>query len=253
MITIMYAMMNHEIEGRYEESFVLPPDEYQIAMFKVPVEVDVNGEMQEYPSYTCILYRPGQKMKFVSKEKCLRGDWIRFRCDEPLYTEYFLPFGIPVVCPKDEYFSRYWQAVADENYWKHESSAYVADQLMHIILHRLHDYALISDSYVLRDAFLHLRKEIYQHPEAPWTLEMMADMVNLSTRAVQKRYKMFFRSTCMSDVIESRITHAKILLTQTDHSIQEISTECGYNNFEHFCRQFKKIEGITPSKYRSQK
>lgn len=39
-------------------------------------------------------------------------------------------------------------------------------------------------------------------------------------------------------------------LTYTDDTIAQIAEHCGYNNLEHFCRQFKKITGKTPLTYR---
>lgn len=49
-----------------------------------------------------------------------------------------------------------------------------------------------------------------------------------------------------------KIKHADELLTNTDMSITEISFECGFNSSTYFGRIFKKIIGVTPSKYRKQ-
>lgn len=49
-----------------------------------------------------------------------------------------------------------------------------------------------------------------------------------------------------------RITHAKQLLRFTDKSLEEIGQECGLGSPNYFSRVFRKIEGISPSSYRSQ-
>lgn len=49
-------------------------------------------------------------------------------------------------------------------------------------------------------------------PEFDWTLEYMAEYVNLSVRALQKQYKAFAHISCMNEVIESRLEHSKVLL-----------------------------------------
>ena len=252
MIKIIYAMMNEKMEEGFEDNLVFRPGEYEIMLFQVPVMIEVEGEMKPYPEHTCILYKPGQRIHYRAVSGELVYDWIRFDCDEALYTEYFLPFGIPVHCPDYGCYVVYWQAVANENYWHHPSSAYTNEQLMHIIFHRLHDYAVSSDTFAYRDSFLDLRNMIYKHPEWPWTLEKMADIVNLSVRSLQKFYKSLFHTTCMNEVINSRITQAKFLLAKTDNTILEVCERCGYNNMEHFCRQFKRNEGISPSQYRKQ-
>lgn len=51
-------------------------------------------------------------------------------------------------------------------------------------------------------------------------------------------------------LINIRINHAKDFVRHTEFSISEISSLCGFNNVEHFCRTFKKRVGISPSNYR---
>ena len=57
-------------------------------------------------------------------------------------------------------------------------------------------------------------------------------------------------TTFKQDIIQSRIKRAKYLLRNENNTIKEISDICGYNNEEHFLRQFKKTTGVTPSDYR---
>lgn len=40
------------------------------------------------------------------------------------------------------------------------------------------------------------------------------------------------------------------LLSHTNMRIQEIAVQCGYNNENHFMRQFKEKTGLTASDYR---
>lgn len=55
----------------------------------------------------------------------------------------------------------------------------------------------------------------------------------------------------MKDVYEKRIEMAKKYLADSNYTITQIADLCGYQNTEHFCRQFKQITGITASEYRS--
>jgi len=57
--------------------------------------------------------------------------------------------------------------------------------------------------------------------------------------------------TFTSFVNEVRITHACKLLSETSRQISDICFDCGYNNFAHFNKQFKKITELNPSQYRS--
>lgn len=53
-------------------------------------------------------------------------------------------------------------------------------------------------------------------------------------------------------VTELRVRHAKILLSTTNKSIQEIGVECGYLHQVSFGRVFKKQVGFAPGDYRKQ-
>ncbi len=53
-------------------------------------------------------------------------------------------------------------------------------------------------------------------------------------------------------LIMYRINMAKQWLVNTDISVKDIATKLHYNNSQNFIRSFRKMEGITPGKYRSQ-
>ncbi len=250
MFKVIYAMIDQVMEEGFEDNLIFGKGEYEIILFGSEAVIEVDGEMKEYPVSTCILYEPGQRVHYRAKEGKLIYTWIRFDCDEPLYTEGFIPFGTPVYCPDYACYKVYWQAVADENYWSHGSREYVLEELMHIIFHRLHDYASRGDHLQYKMVFEHLRNEIKSRPDREWTLQTMAESVNLSKRSMQLYYQQFFHCSCMQEVIESRIYHAKLLLSRSNESINNISIRCGYQNVEHFCRQFKKYVGCTPGQYR---
>lgn len=47
-----------------------------------------------------------------------------------------------------------------------------------------------------------------------------------------------------------RIMNSQNFLTTTSLNITEIATACGFNDSNYFARQFKKMNGVTPLKYR---
>jgi AraC family transcriptional regulator of arabinose operon len=53
-------------------------------------------------------------------------------------------------------------------------------------------------------------------------------------------------------VIACKIPYAKTSLAATGGTVREIATLCGYENEEHFMRQFKREVGLTPTEYRKQ-
>lgn len=49
-----------------------------------------------------------------------------------------------------------------------------------------------------------------------------------------------------------RLTHAKILLTETQQPVSDIAYECGFNSLEHFVTAFKQYFKVNPSSLRKQ-
>lgn len=97
---------------------------------------------------------------------------------------------------------------------------------------------------------LALRNQILNNPNQTWTIEELAQKAHLSYAYFQVMYKKAFGTTCISDVINTKIAQAKLLLTSTTLSVNQISRELGYNEVYHFIRQFKKSTGYTPGAFR---
>ena len=100
------------------------------------------------------------------------------------------------------------------------------------------------------EELLQLRCEILNSPDKKWKIEDIAQKVFMSPSVFQKTYKKCFGVSPINDLIKARINKAGFLLRYTDKNETEISKICGYNNVEHFVRQFKKHKNSTPSKYR---
>lgn len=252
MFKILYAVVNDSKPEGFEDDVIFSEGEYQMLLFQSAISIEVDGEMRDYPPHTGIIYKPGQHVHYKSERGVLTYTWIRFDCDEPLFVEGYVPFGVPIYCDNYAYFLRYWEMVANENFWHHQSEEHIITDLMHIIFHWFHDSAFPTESSRYQNVLEDLRADIYAHPEYDWTLERMAEQVSMSTRSLQKLYKDFAHVSCIAEVIESRMTRAKMLLVQTRYDIGEISERCGYNNVEHFCRQFKRHESVSPSVYRKE-
>lgn len=97
----------------------------------------------------------------------------------------------------------------------------------------------ILDSY--------LYHEYYKNP----SIGQLAEEIGVSPRQLQRivsgHYGMSFREKQNS----VRIKNAKMLLTETDLTIEEIALRIGYSSAGYFAERFKKSEGITPAAYRS--
>lgn len=227
-------------------------DYWLVILTHTPALFLVDGEMKEYPANCAALYPPYCKTLYRACADTYSDDWMRFQSTEPFITEpNLLPLGTPFLIPDPEYIHRIFQLLAPENFFNYDYKAFTIDYLLRVLLNKLLEASHHTDYPLYYQALLNLRKEIYNNPNRNWTISAMADYLNVSVNYVQRLYKDTFGIPCMKDVIQSRIKLAKEHLSRSSYSISEIANICGYNNLEHFFRQFRKTTGITPYAFRN--
>lgn len=89
-----------------------------------------------------------------------------------------------------------------------------------------------------------------EHYREPITLEAIAAVAGMSIPAFCAYFKKRTKKTYIDFVNEMRIGYACTLLADTEQSILQVSFDSGFNSVAHFNKQFLKIKGITPSKFR---
>ena len=134
----------------------------------------------------------------------------------------------------------------------------ILDAKLRTILYKYSDaYHLetqLSDKLkVHRPLFHEIRNGIYSQHSPKKTVSELAEDASLSVSYFQHIYKELFGVPVIQDIIRSRIERACYLLTVTPDSIAHIAESCGYENVEHFNRQFKEITGFSPNQYRKKK
>ena len=134
----------------------------------------------------------------------------------------------------------------------------ILDAKLRTILYKYSDaYHLetqLSDKLkVHRPLFREIRNGIYSRHSSKKTLSELAEDASLSVSYFQHIYKELFGVSVIQDIIRSRIERACYLLTVTPDSVAHIAEVCGYENVEHFNRQFKEITGFSPNQYRKKK
>ena len=101
-----------------------------------------------------------------------------------------------------------------------------------------------------REQLYRLRRDILSQPEREWSITAISHELGISKTHLQRLYKELFHTGIKDDLITSRMDRAMQLLAHTDLRVQEIAERCGYNNENHFMRQFKEKNGMTALQYR---
>jgi len=98
----------------------------------------------------------------------------------------------------------------------------------------------------MKKVFLYIREEY----ASPLSLEDMASKVNMSREYFCRRFSELMHMTPFEYLLQIRIENSCSLLQETDMTIGEIATECGFNSFSYFAKIFKRFTGYTPREYR---
>ncbi|MCR5106458.1 MAG: response regulator [Eubacterium sp.] len=92
--------------------------------------------------------------------------------------------------------------------------------------------------------------DIREHYMEDISLTSLSSKYNISMGHLSKMIKDNLKVNFSDYIASLRIQRAKELLRDDSMSIQEIAEIVGYNDYFYFTKVFKKIEGISPSKYR---
>jgi YesN/AraC family two-component response regulator len=84
-------------------------------------------------------------------------------------------------------------------------------------------------------------------------LEEYAKKHHISSYTLSKMIKKYTSRNYVTLLQEIRMRKAEIYLTQTDMTVENISSEVGYENNGYFYKLFKERNGVTPFEYRRQK
>ncbi|MEO9967696.1 MAG: AraC family transcriptional regulator [Reichenbachiella sp.] len=96
-----------------------------------------------------------------------------------------------------------------------------------------------------------VREFIYDNFQKNLTLDQMAEISCLSPFYFSRQFKNQYGLTPFQYLRNVRVEKAKEVLKAK--SISQTALEVGFFDHSHFLRNFKKIEGTTPSQYRSTK
>ncbi len=82
------------------------------------------------------------------------------------------------------------------------------------------------------------------------SLEQMAKTAHMSESQFCRCFKRLTGNTPFTWLKRWRIVRSCAYLTDTEEKISEIAMKCGFNNLSYFNREFLRLMGVTPSRYR---
>ncbi len=217
---------------------------------KTPAVFHEEDKSYVIPANSAVLFPPKMAAVYSASGDVYCDSFIRFATDETFVTESKLPFGKPISLRMPETVETLFNILATEHYMGTEAKQRSIILLMRLIMLKLSESVNNEDLSELERELNNLRYEIQIRPAYQWTVSEMAQRLHISTGYLQAMYKKQFGISCMQDVLQKRLELAKDFLVTSSHRVQQISSMCGYQSSEHFCRQFKEATGVSPSAYR---
>lgn len=99
-------------------------------------------------------------------------------------------------------------------------------------------------------SFLQMINYIDTHYDRGLSLGELAREMNLNANYLSQVFKKETGKTFLKYITDLRIEKAKKMLDSGEHSIGEIASALGFNDYFYFLKTFKRVTGLTPKQYK---
>lgn len=227
--------------------------DYLFLLIRTSAVLMLQGKEVTVEKNSVIIFNKKTPQIYRANQSNFTNDFIHFEAENELEIR-SIPLDTLFVLPSVKQLGKILKEIYLEfisNNVNREESMDLLLKLLFVKINELVAYKPQNNVlYGYYDSLLNLRSLIYRHPEERWTITRLAHQVNLSPSHFQRLYKNTFGVTCIADVIACKMEYAKTSLAATGGTVREIAALCGYENEEHFMRQFKQEVGVTPTEYR---
>ena len=228
-----------------------------LLILKTDAIFTLNGTEVFVPKKSFFLYPKGMPQYYrCLPQHSFANDWIHFQLEdgeEAQLREKQIPFAVPVPLDHTEFYSFCIKAIADENSSEHLHRQENIALYFGLICNKVSEQLLENRLFPQNSRYemlLTVRNQVYANPYWGWSIDWASHQTRMSRSSFEHHYKAQFGVSFIQDLVNGRIEYAKMLLHTTDISIHDVAMQCGYQNYEHFARQFKAICGVSPGEFR---
>ena len=115
----------------------------------------------------------------------------------------------------------------------------------HVVQRHSTDLVAIPDEDVAQ-AMRFIRQRACQGIQVP----DVAAEIGISRRVLERKFQHFLKRSPKEEIRRTCVDRAKLLLTQSELSVEAISNRSGFLSFKHMARFFRREVGATPREYR---
>ena len=231
--------------------------DFLLLYLRCPAEFDPGTGYVPVPENHFILFKKGTPQKYRKLDGMFINDWMHFDFDQ--YNNYFenlgIPFSTPIALNDPKPVFDIFIDIYREFFNDGVQHNFIMDHKGNALFHKFSDlYSRSIHAQKFTNKYYsqlsEIRQEILEYRYVPQRPQDVADRLTISVPYLQHLYTDSFGVSLHKDIMKGRIEHAAQLLLQTQMSVSDVALACGYDNIEHFSRQFKKYHGVSPSKFR---
>ncbi len=232
---------------------------FMLILMKSSGEFTFDGITEKADRDTVVIYDKNSVQEYSADGGVFIYDLLKLDTegDGDFFDSLEIPVNTLIRYTDADFISEIIRNIANEFYSVGAKRTKMIDSLLKTLLIKVSEVNAIRDTTTAQQnvdphysILIELRERIYRNPQLKWNVDVMAADVNMSRSYFQHIYRELFGVSCISDVISAKIEKAKEILSETSCTVSQVSAMCGYDNEEHFMRQFKKLVGVTPTAYR---
>lgn len=239
--------------------------EYFVDIFFESGEVcfELNAEEYHLTSPTALVFQPDSEFRFVSCDnpviyilivsKNVRGELLETHAKNvSLHSKMKIQPFSNLVLDKDIRDAKHYMFGAKEilnaidNPYRLEAFTHFNIYRYYFFFYKIYGVNSVED-YGKCEKFLLLLEENYFKER---TVDFYVEEMGLSKGYLNLLLRKKTGRTIRSHIDERIITESKRLLRKTDLSVEAIAVEMGFNSLTAFSKLFKRVTGVSPSKFR---
>jgi AraC-like DNA-binding protein len=100
------------------------------------------------------------------------------------------------------------------------------------------------------DRMADLASHLERHFLEPISCEEMSRIASVSDRQLRRLFAKYYHTSPFDYVLRLRLQRAAAQLVSSGKTVAEVAFSSGFNDSNYFCRQFRKMIGLSPVQYR---
>jgi AraC-like DNA-binding protein len=134
-----------------------------------------------------------------------------------------------------------------DSYSRHKQAQYDITVMLYQITKQMHSHSKASSEVGILEVKEYVENHYY---DIDITLSSVAQQFSMNESYLSRMFKQIVGENFLEFLNKQRINRSKRCLSETELTVNQISSDVGFGNVQRFIRAFKNVEGMTPGAYR---